>query len=131
MSIDMTYRRLMQSIPDATQQRVVMILVEHVGKEQAITREKLLEELNQISPREVQDRQLQQVIRDLRTAGYLICSNAGGGAKGYFLPVDMVEYLEFDEHEFESKLRTMTITRNTMMQNAREQLGSAVQKRLF
>ena len=109
---------------------VLWILLQHVGRENAITQEKLTSELGMSGYKSFR-RRLQMEVRELRLQGFLICSTAGEGAKGYFIPTSLEEYQEFEESEFNHRLKSITMTRNAMRKAASAQLGTEYQPDLI
>lgn len=131
--IDNTYKRILWSIEKGMGQTIYMILLEHVGKEQAILGRDLTSKLHYFySGEKIDDlqRQMREVISDLRKRGYLICS-APGKTGGYWLPKDRKEFDDFIEHELESKIRDLSITKNSLVKAANEQLGKEFQLSLM
>ena len=109
---------------------VLWLLLKHVGRENAITQEKLTSELGMSEYKSFR-RRLQMEVRELRLQGFLICSTAGEGAKGYFIPTSLEEYQEFENSEFNNRLKSITMTRNAMRKAAAAQLGTEYQPDLI
>lgn len=126
------YKQMLMSITNPLKQEIMLILLRHIGRGEIIRRVDLLAECRTLANKNASDdRRMQAAINELRHEGFLICSNAGEGEKGYFLPANLEEYSEFEEHELNSKIRSYTQTRDIMRRSAQAQLGRAMQRELF
>jgi hypothetical protein len=76
----------------------------NVGKENAISRRKLLKKTTGLT-----DRQLRLAIYQLRNDGVLICSRGGFGG-GYWMAKDLDDLLTFIERELKSRAYDMLRT---------------------
>lgn len=76
------------------------------------------------------ERQVREMIKQLRRRGHLICSTPGING-GYYMARSMEEYQEFRETEFAAKISDMAETLRAMDATAREQFGPGYQGRLF
>lgn len=72
------------------------------------------------------ERQVREVIKQLRRHGHLICSTPGNDG-GYYLAQSRAEYEEFRKAEFAAKITDMAETMRAMDAAARAQFGDGYQ----
>jgi len=72
------------------------------------------------------ERQVREMIKQLRRQGHLICSTPGNDG-GYYLAQTLAEYQEFRDTEFAAKIKDMSETLRAMDNAAREQFGEGRQ----
>jgi hypothetical protein len=105
---------------------VLRVLSNHIGKENTIRRLDLAEDLHRMGfgsdlvPLTF-DRHMRAAIAELRKDGHLICSSSGDG--GYYLARDRMEYDDFAQVEYRSKITDMAETLHAMDQAAARRFG--------
>ena len=93
----------------------------HVGKENAISRKKLLKKIPGLN-----DRQMRIAIYQLRNDGCLICSRGGRGG-GYWMAENIDDVQLFINTELRSRAYDMLKTAQRMEHSAIAQFGSQIQ----
>lgn len=127
------YQMLLQGMPAGIERDILWVLLEHVGLENAITGDALAEEIRE-GYKDVKDlrRKIRLAIQNMRNDGMLVCSCAGSAeGRGYFLPKNRKEFDEFILSEIRSKITSLSITMNQMVNSADKVLGRAYQESLI
>jgi len=127
----LNYQQLIDSNPVGSGYIILKFLAYHVGRENAIKRRDLLEQLHTYPGlKDMQDRHLRIEINRLRKEGQLICSAACEDG-GYFMAGSLEEYTEFAQRELGAKIADMSATLRAMEQAARQQFGDSYQPTLI
>jgi len=101
---------------------VTRILTRHIGREHAIARADLVDDVRRLTRHPYTDRQVRAAINALRKQGWLICS-AGGVGGGYWLAKNRGEVLEFLEREVRPRAMDLLAIEKAMRQAMLEQFG--------
>ncbi len=106
---------------------VGQVLQGHVGREKAIPRSRLVNEVNMrvavLGREEVySERQVRAAINALRKRGWLICSTGGVGG-GYWMAKNRDEVLEFLEREVRPRYRDLQEIERAMRRAMLEKFG--------
>lgn len=127
------YQVMLQEMPAGIERQILTQLLFHVGLENAITGDRLAAQLRIYHPK-VKDlrRKIRLGIQNLRNEGYLIACSAGSeDGRGYFLPKDRKEFDAFIGQEIESKITSLSVTKNVLVREADKVLGRAYQEALW
>ena len=127
---DKTYELLIANMPVGLDRAIMRVISRCQGRDQSISRGKLLTLVHAAGFQDTNERQMRESIKMLRRDGHLICSAPGTGG-GYWLAVNMAEYQEFEESEYTAKIVDMSETRAAMRKSARAQFNEGVQVRLI
>lgn len=123
------YEQILATMPLGLDRAVLRVLSMHIGREQAVGREELVQVVASLGfP--AHERQVREVIKDLRRRGELICSAAGEDG-GYYLAASREEFEEFAQAEFGAKIADMSQTLGAMRQAADSAFGQGMQLGLF
>lgn len=117
------YEALITNMPAGIDRGIVSVLRFHVGKERAIQKGEILEDMKRMG-HYCHERQFRERIHELRRQGWLIASLS---ADGYYLVANKIEYSEFRDSEFTARIDDLSITRSAMDTAAKQQFGEAVQ----
>jgi predicted DNA-binding transcriptional regulator YafY len=123
------YDHLLSTIPAQLEAAVVYILSYHTGRDRAIGRDELVEQVKKYGVK-ADERQIRESIKSLRRNGHLIASAAGEDG-GYYLAKDRIEYDEFMNSEYRAKISDMAETVRALDKAADEVFGSTQQMALF
>ena len=124
-----SYEVLLKRMPAGLDRAVLRVISQRVGRGQAVGRGQLVRLVGQGGFR-AHERQIREVIKELRRQGHLICSAAGENG-GYWMAANRQEFEAFGQQEFEAKISDMSETWRAMQKSADEKFGTAVQERLF
>ncbi len=91
---------------------VLRVLSYHIGRSRAIGRDDLVLQVGYMGSAST-ERQVREVIHQLRRQGFLICS-AAGVEGGYWIAESRQEYDEFRQAEFAAKISDMSETMAAM-----------------
>ncbi len=83
------YEELISQMPHGLERALLRVLSYHIGKDNAISRPELLNDLARMGFR-VHDRQARKGIEELRNNGHLIGASSGDG--GYYIIADQAEF---------------------------------------
>ena len=108
---------------------ILRVLSDRIGRHKAIGRFDLVESCRRLGFPST-ERQMRDMVKQLRRKGHLICSVAGEDG-GYYLAGSKAEYDEFRQIEFAGKINDMAETLKAMDQAANERFGSVLQPGLF
>ena len=100
------YDALLKNMPAGLDRAVLRVLSQRVGREQAIGRGGLVRIVGRLGF-SAHERQIREVIKELRREGHLICAAAGKNG-GYWMAADRKEFDEFGRQEFEAKISDMS-----------------------
>ena len=103
------------------QAEIIRLLGFHVGRERAITKDRLLDELARAGFY-MTEREFRTEIAALRKQGILIGSSAGSNP-GYYLIANMGEFDEFTATELLSRIKDLNDTYRAMSGAAQTQFG--------
>ncbi len=117
------------SYPSGLERAILSVLDYHHGREKAIGRDELVNDLVGMGYRE-NERVVREAIKQLRRQGHLICSIPGNDG-GYYLAGSLAEFDEFDRCELGAKIADMSETREAMRKAAREKFGEGYQMKLL
>lgn len=117
------YEALITNMPAGIDRGIMNVLRFHVGKERAIQKGEILEDMKCMGYY-CHERQFRERIHELRRQGWLIASLS---ADGYYLVANKIEYSEFRDSEFTARIDDLSITRSAMDTAAKQQFGEAVQ----
>lgn len=106
------YDKLIDGLPAGAERAVARIISYHIGLENAIKKDELIEECKRVGIHFSDERQARAVIVSLRKMGYLICSSSGNS--GYFIAQSLSEYQEFRTREYIKKIKDMAETTRAM-----------------
>ncbi len=106
------FEQLMTTLPPGAERVVLSILNLHHGLICAIQKQELMDECVRQGIVFSNERQVRLVIVKLRKMGYPICSSSG--ESGYFMPANLLEYLEFRGREYIKKIKDMRETVDAM-----------------
>lgn len=123
------YEDLLQNMPTGLDRAVLRVLSQRFGRSKAIGRGLLVQTVGKLGF-SAHERQIREMIKELRRQGHLICSAAGSNG-GYWMAADRKEFEEFGRQEFEAKIIDMSETWRAMQKAADQQFGTVVQERLF
>ena len=123
------YADLLKGMPAGLDRAVLRILSQRVGRGQVISRTALVRSVARLGFA-AHERQIRDVIKELRRDGHLICSAAGENG-GYWMAADRQEFDAFGHQEFEAKISDMSQTWRAMQKAADQKFGTAVQESLF
>lgn len=127
----MNYQQLIDTHPCGLGNTILKFLAFNVGREHAIKRRDLLEQLHAVPGlSDMQDRHLRMEINRLRKDGHLICSAACEDG-GYYLCNSIDEYYEFAQREFGAKIADMSETLRSMERSAQRVFGDSFQPTLL
>ena len=121
MSKQSYYEMLLKTMPAGVDRAILRIVSQRVGKENAIIGHEMYEMIKDQYGLTDQ-RQMREVIKQLRRKRHYICS-APGEKGGYWLAKDRAEYEEFTKSEFRSKIADLSMTLKAMNAGADEHLG--------
>jgi hypothetical protein len=114
---------LINSLPSGLDRALLRTLSFHVGREQAISRAKLIEELAKVGfDYRKEDRPMRACINVLRKAGHPICST-GGRDSGYWLAANWDELNEYLDREVRSRLSDLREQEQALAKAARQLWG--------
>lgn len=99
--------------------QVLATLGAHVGKQNAIGRYDLLQQVNRYLRDKISERELRAVIQELCIKGEPICS---AGGTGYWIPASLNEVME-TAAELESKSKSMLLRANRLKRAGIARLG--------
>jgi hypothetical protein len=110
------YETLIAQMPAGLERAILRVLSDHIGKENTITKPKLLQDLARLGFHQ-HERQARLCIVELRKHGHLICSSSGDS--GYYIASTVEEYEEFAQVEYRSKIVDMSETLRAMDEGAK------------
>lgn len=116
------YTDLFTDMPAGLDRAIARVLSFHKGKANAIGRKDLVNAVHQSGFSTAHERQVREIIKQLRRGGHVICSMPGEDG-GYYLCESLGEYREFKQKEFISKICDMEETIFAMDKAARQQFG--------
>lgn len=123
------YDQIIKDMPPGLDRAVLRVLSSRRGRVNAIKRDDIIKEVKRLNVHP-HERQVREVIKQLRLDGHVICSAASGDG-GYYMAATLFEFQEFAEREFWAKITDMRETVQIMESAAAEQFGSVVQMDLF
>lgn len=125
-----SYDELIRDMPAGLDRQILRILQLHRGRDNAIGRDQLVAGVRISGFRRIDERQVREMIKQLRRAGHLIGSAAGGGG-GYYLIASQAEFEEFAQQEYKAKISDMAETLRAMQLTAENLWGPHLQPTLF
>ena len=124
----MDIRQMIADLPPGLDRAVMGCLRWYIGKDNAISRADLLDQVSQHIP--IQDRQLRLAIHELRLSGVMICSSGGVGG-GYYIAADWSELQEYLDREVRSRALDLFEQEKALKLAAEKQWGRySIQERL-
>lgn len=123
------YDELMSTLPPGLDRAILRVLGYHHGRSAAIGREDLVSQVKRLGFA-CHERQLREMIKQLRRDGHLIGS-APGEDGGYYLISCKEEYDDFIASEFRAKIVDMEQTLRAMNISADREFGAFAQGALF
>lgn len=111
------------------EENAVWTIVKQYDKREPISRGELVSKVRRLGF-DISERQVREVIKQLRRKEYLICSTPGNNG-GYYLAASLADYEEFDRLEYGAKIADMAETRAAMKRAATRQFGTVYQQSMF
>jgi len=108
-------------------QAVLRVLTQYKGREHAVSRTDLVFKLRSY---DLHERQVRELIKELRRSGHLIGS-APGYDGGYYMIQSAEEFQDFMTMEYQAKINDMRVTAQAMTKQANRVWGNALQPKLF
>ncbi|GAP11773.1 hypothetical protein BECAL_02966 [Bellilinea caldifistulae] len=125
----MKYDEIIEKMPPGLERAILRVLESRRGRRNAIGRNELTAMVRRLG-QPASERQVREMIKQLRRKGYLICS-APGEDGGYYWADTLEEYQEFRKMEFAAKIADMSETLRAMDQSAERIFGDSFQMRLL
>lgn len=123
------YETELAAMPPGLDRAILRVLSQRIGRHKAIGRYDLVEACRHLGYPST-ERQVREMVKQLRRKGHLICSAAGEDG-GYYLAGSKAEYDEFRQIEFAGKINDMAETMKAMDQAAAQRFGGTLQPGLF
>lgn len=111
------------------EERAVYTVVKQYDKREPISRGELVYKVKRLGFG-LAERQVREIIKQLRRKEYLICSVPGNNG-GYYMASSLADYEEFDAMEYGAKIADMAETRAAMKRAAVRQFGTVYQQSMF
>jgi len=98
---------------------VLALLRKRVGTDRAISVDKLAAEASVFYGNAINEREVRQIVHDLRFSGQPICS----GPSGFYWPDTLQDVLDCADHEFRPAARSMLLTARKLRQAGKALFG--------
>jgi hypothetical protein len=98
---------------------VLALLRERVGTDRAISVDRLVAEVSGFYNNVLNEREIRQIVHDLRFSGEPICS----GPSGFYWPDTLQDVLACADHEFRFSARSMLLTARKLRQAGKALFG--------
>ena len=122
-------KQMIADLPHGLDRAILRVLSYHVGRENAISRQDLLEAVASHGFI-VQDRQLRLAINEQKKQGVMICST-GGVNGGYWLAANWSELQEYIDRELHSRAMDLLEQEQALKAAAEKRWGKySIQERL-
>ena len=109
-----------KDMPSGIDRTILGILMYHVGKENAISRDELL--VKSKLSWDISDRGLRDQINSLKKSEFLICSTGGVGG-GYYLAQNWDELEDYIGHELLSRIKDLSEQRKSLQLGGKKLWG--------
>lgn len=118
-----------RGLPVGLERSVLRVLMYHVGAGQAVSRKKLVADVQMYEP-EASDRGVRAMVNQLRKDGFPICSTGGVGG-GYFLAACQEELDGYLEREVMARIADFQEQASALKRTRKLLWGEGTQGRLF